>query len=109
MLALFTGRLSAHAQTYTEIGDTGQLLPAAQSVGGPVNRIEGTLFNGDIDLFRADFDFTGTLTVNALAVSGGLNMNLHSFNSAGNPLGANDDFGGSLNSQLTLAITPGAY
>ncbi len=109
MLALFACSLSAHAQTYTEAGDTGQLLGSAQNVGGAVNRIEGTLFNGDIDLFRADFDFTGTLTVNALALAGGLNMNLHSFNSAGNPRGANDDFGGSLNSQLTLAISPGAY
>lgn len=107
---VFLNQSSAHAQTFTEQGDAGQLLGSAQSVGGPFNRIEGSLLpSGDIDLYRVVFDFTGSLTIDAIGLTGNLNMNLHAFNANGNPLGANDDGGGGQNSRLTLAITPGTY
>lgn len=106
---------TAFSAAYTEIGDTGQLLGTAQNVGSGIDMIVGSIgVPGDVDLFAIEFDFTGTLQIDAVRdIDGDLDMNLHAFNAMGNPIGANDD--GSLmgdttlNSVLFLDITPGLF
>ena len=106
---------NASADVYDEVGDTGDLMPSAQIVPGGINVIDGELNPaGDVDLYGVRFNFTGTLQIDAVRdVGTPLDMNLHAFNSMGNPLGANDD--GSdmgdtgLNSVLFIDITPGLY
>ncbi len=115
-LTVFAGIASiACANVYNEVGDTGDLPGTAQNVGSGINVIAGNIdTSGEVDLYCVQFNFTGNLQIDAVeAVGFTLDMNLHAFNAAGNPLGANDDgssMGDSfLNSVLTIAITPGVY
>ena len=93
---------------YVEMGDTGDLIPGAQDTGSDVGWVQGTLsFPGDVDLFLVRLGNSRVYQFDA--ISDPIDMNMHIFNSAGNPLAANDDFGGSLNSQIILNLPAGDY
>ncbi len=95
---------------FNEIGDAGQLLGTAQSVGNGVTTINGSIYSpGDIDLFKLTFAYTGNVTFNGVVTSGALDPNIYLFNSSGNVLAGNDNGGGFPNARITQFITPGTY
>lgn len=107
---------SVQAVTFTEVGDAGQLLGAAQEVGPSVNTVSGAIsFGGDIDLFKLLFDVATTVTFDGIAndsdsdSDSDFDPNLHLFNAVGNPLAADDDGGIGLNSRIIFNIFPGIY
>jgi hypothetical protein len=112
LAALLLGFAAQPAQslTYLEVGDTGQLLGTAQAVGGGITTISGALGSPfDVDLFGVAFNAAGTITIDGIKTSGSWDPNLHLFNAAGNPLGANDDSNFTFDSQLVVSISPGFY
>ena len=107
---IFAPHFASYAalNVYVELGDTGDLIPSAQDTGTDVGLIQGTLsFPGDVDLFLVRLSNSNVYQFDA--VSNPIDMNMHIFNAAGNPLAANDDFGGSLNSQIILNLSAGDY
>lgn len=111
----------AGATAFNESGDAGQLPASAQIVGAQIGDvIAGTLAtDGDVDLFKVSFASTVALVIQAVTITPGLDLNLHLFDAAGHPLGANDDGGASdidaFDSQLApegsspLTLVAGSY
>lgn len=109
---LLLGAGIANAQIVNEIGDAGETLATAQVLPAGTTTVLGFIAaNGDVDMYAATFDFTGDLVVTVDDFDDDFDPNLHAFNSAGNPIGADDDSSPNtgLGSQLTLSITPGTY
>jgi len=116
-LASQTIATPAVAPDHIEVGEAGQLLPTAQVIGGsgPLDSVTGFIDEGDVDLYQICVTGNGDLTIDALSLPDSdqddLDMNLHTFNSAGNPLGADDDSSPfqSLGARVTISVTPGTY
>jgi hypothetical protein len=88
-ICLFGGA-RAHAASFTELKDIGQLLNVAQDVGN-ANEINGaTGFFDDVDLYKISLDTDGmtTFDANPIKAKDGsqLNVNILLFNERGNPL-----------------------
>lgn len=104
----------ANAATISEVGDAGNTVGTVQNIGSGVDVIQGTIgVQGDSDLYRVFFNFTGSLTIRVFDTGGGWDPNLLVFNAAGNPIGGDDDGNGTgpsgFDSRLTFNITPGFY
>jgi hypothetical protein len=98
---------TAHASTYDEIGDTGQLTSTAQSVPGGTTAISGSLSN-DADMYGF---FWGGGAFQADTFGSGPDTQLFLFNSVGAGVWANDD--ASTNSLQSLisdnSLAAGSY
>jgi len=116
-LALASESISrpAVAPDHVEVGDAGELLPTAQAIdgSGPLDSVTGAIdTDEDVDLYQICVTGSGDLTIDALSLPpDGLDMNLHTFNSAGNPIGADDDSSPfqSLGARVTISVTPGTF
>jgi len=99
------------AATFTEVVPTGNSLSTAVFLPSGTDTVFGTISNaGEIDLFKFYLAAGGSLTITATSHTLSFDTNLHFFNGAGNPLGANDDISPSdFNSQLTFTLLPGFY
>ena len=86
-VALFAAAGQAAAIPYTEIGDAGQTLAAAQALPGGTTVVNGALGN-DADLFTFGWG-GGSFYANTVGTD--LDSQLFLFNSAGQGIQANDD------------------
>ena len=104
--------VASTAATFTEVSPTGNSLSTAILLPSGTDRVLGSISNpGEVDLFKFYLASGGMLTITVNAdTPGTFDTNLHFFNGAGNPLGANDDISPSnFNSQLTFSLLPGFY
>lgn len=105
----------AQGATISEVGDAGSTVGTVQNIGSGVDVIQGSIgVTGDSDLYRVFFNFTGVLTIRVFDTTGNSwDPNLLVFNSAGNPIGGDDDGNGTgpsgWDSRLDINITPGFY
>ena len=106
---------AATAQTWTEVGDAGDLPGSAQiTVGvGPLTAISGTIGSTtDADLYQIFITGGGTFSATTAGTPGTTlgDPQLFLFNAPGIGVYANDDFGGSLQSTLPAndPLTPTA-
>lgn len=107
-LLLAVGITPAHA-AYIESGDASNYLASAQLATDML--IQGTIGQRDAgDVYRFVFGTGGVLTIHAAAgVGTTLDPNIALFDAGFQMLAANDDWGGSLDSMLTYAISAGTY
>lgn len=89
------GALPASAQVLEDIG----------SITGIVGRIGSP---EDVDMFRFGLTSSATLSFSSAAAST-IDSQLFLFDAAGTGLWANDDMGGSLDAQITVALASGSY
>lgn len=99
----------ATAANFVEVIPAGNSLSTAILVPGGTDRVLGSISQaGEVDLYKFYLAVGGLRTITANSET--LDMNLHLFNAAGNPLGANDDISSvNFNSQLTFSLLPGFY
>lgn len=98
------------AATFVETVPTGETLNTAIILPAGTGLVQGTIANvGEVDLFRFYLGSNGSAT---FTTASDLDTNLFFFDSAGRPLGANDDIdpiGGNFNSTLTFDLLEGTY
>jgi len=101
---------TAHAVSFSESGDAGQLIGDAQSIGIGFDGLAGQLSPlTDVDVFRLELGaglFTATVT------SGNFFNALVLFDAAGRGLRADDDSGGGvlpINAKITETLSTGVY
>lgn len=96
--------------TFVETVPTGETLNTAIILPAGTGLVQGTLSNvGEVDLFRFYLGTSGSVT---FTTASDLDTNLFFFDSAGHPIGANDDIdpiGGNFNSTLTFNLLEGSY
>lgn len=107
-LLLGAGITPAHA-AYIESGDASNYLASAQLATDML--IQGTIGQGDAgDVYRFVFGTGGLLTIHASGdVGTNLDTNIALFDAGFQMLAGNDDWGSSLDSMLTYAISAGTY
>ncbi|MEM8492485.1 MAG: PEP-CTERM sorting domain-containing protein [Pseudomonadota bacterium] len=104
ILAIF-GTSVTHAALIVEVGDAGDTIGAAQSVGGGVDSISGALdFSAEdyLDLFAVSFSSSVTATVSSI-----LDTEFLVTDTAGFVVASDDDSGGS--SQPSVDLAAGSY
>lgn len=93
----------AQAAIFTEVGDAGELLNTAQTVGTGFDKIAGELFNGlDVDLYKI-FLNKGFFTAST-EDSANFDTQLFLFDSSGKGVIMNDDVVG-FNDQSTIKVS----
>ena len=114
-LAVLAVASAATAQTWTEVGDAGDLPGNAQITEGPgpLTAITGTIgTTTDADMYQIFITGGGTFSATTAGTPGTTlgDPQLFLFNAAGIGVYANDDFGGSLQATLPAgtALTPTA-
>lgn len=98
---------SAQAFSFTESGDAGQTLSTAQRLAGGITQIRGNYQSNNADLYSFLWN-GGTFAANTLG-SSVLDPQLFLFNSQGLGVIGNDDNMGTLQSNFSLALSPGLY
>lgn len=103
---------AAHAQTWTETGDAGNMPGSSQMISGSVTTITGTLTSGtDIDMYG--FNIVNAANFSALVTifsGGSTDSQLYLFNAGGMGIAFDDDGGAGLFSEISNsgAGEPGA-
>ncbi len=100
----------AQAANFFEVGDAGQSLTTAESVGASINAIYGTMnTSSDVDLYKLDLTAGLFKASTVKGVTNNLDTMLWLFDSNGKGIVGNDDSLSTSQSTISANLTAGSY